>query len=185
MPGPTMRISFSHFGLYVVDLAKMEDFYTRFMGFTVTDRGPLDGPGGAVDLVFLSRDPREHHQIVLASGRPAELPFNVVNQLSFRLDGLADLRAFHQRLPHEPVDQIATVTHGNALSVYFRDPEGNRIELFVDTPWYVTQPVRIPFDFAQSDEALLRWTEETARNLPGFRPVAQWEREIAGRMGIR
>jgi catechol-2,3-dioxygenase len=184
MPGPAMRISFSHFGLYVIDLAKMEDFYTRFMGFTVTDRGPLDVPGGFVDLVFLSRDPREHHQIVLASGRPAGLPFNVVNQLSFRLDSLADLRALHQRLQQEPVDQIATVTHGNALSVYFRDPEGNRIELFVDTPWYVTQPVRIPFDFAQSDEALMRWTEETARKLPGFRPVAQWEREIAKRMGI-
>ena len=184
MPGSIPRISFSHFGLYVTDLAKMEDFYTRFMGFTVTDRGPLAASGRVVNLVFLSRDPREHHQIVLASGRPAELPFNVVNQLSFRIDGLADLRVLYQRLQHEPVSEISPVSHGNALSVYFRDPESNRVELFVDTPWYVTQPVRIPFDFAQSDEALMRWTEETASKLPGFRSVAEWERETAKRMGI-
>jgi catechol 2,3-dioxygenase-like lactoylglutathione lyase family enzyme len=184
MPGPTPRISFSHFGVYVTDLARMEDFYTRFMGFTVTDRGALEVSGGTVDLVFLSRDPREHHQIVLASGRPAELPFNVVNQLSFRVDSLADLRAMHERLQREPVTQITPVSHGNALSVYFRDPEGNRVELFVDTPWYVTQPLRIPFDFAQSDATLMRWAEETARKLPGFRPVAEWEREMAKRMGL-
>jgi catechol 2,3-dioxygenase-like lactoylglutathione lyase family enzyme len=184
MPGPTPRISFSHFGLYAADLAKMEDFYTRFMGFIVTDRGALEVPGGKVELVFLSRNPREHHQIVLASGRPADLPFNVVNQLSFRVDSLADLRALHERLQREPVSEIRPVSHGNALSVYFRDPEGNRVELFIDTPWYVTQPLRIPFDFAQGDEALMRWAEDTARKLPGFRPVAEWEREMAKKMGM-
>jgi catechol-2,3-dioxygenase len=184
MPGPTPRISFSHFGLYAVDLRRMEDFYTRFMGFTVTDRGALEIPGGKVDLVFLSRDPREHHQIVLASGRPADLPFNVVNQLSFRVDSLADLRALHEQLQREAVTEIRPVCHGNALSVYFRDPEGNRVELFIDTPWYVTQPLRIPFDFARDDEVLMRWAEETARKLPGFRPVAEWEREMAKRMGV-
>ncbi len=185
MSGPIPRVSFSHFGLYAADLAKMEDFYTRFMGFTVTDRGALPTPGGKVDLVFLSRDPREHHQIVLASGRPPELPFNVVNQLSFRVDSLADLRVMHARLKDETaVRDIAPVSHGNALSVYFRDPEGNRVELFIDTPWYVTQPLRIPFDFALDDAPLMRWAEETARTLPGFRPVAEWEREMARRMGI-
>ncbi len=183
MPGPTPRIAFSHFGLFVTDLAKMEDFYTRFMGFIVTDRGPLEASGRVVNLVFLSRDPREHHQIVLASGRPPELPFNIVNQLSFRVDSLADLRALYDAVWHEPVSQISPVSHGNALSVYFRDPENNRIELFVDTPWYVTQPVRIPFDFALPDDALMRWAEDTARKLPGFCPVAEWEREIGKRMG--
>ena len=58
------------------------------------------------------------------------------------------------------------------------------MELFIDTPWYVTQPVRIPFDFARDDEVLMRWAEETARKLPGFRPVAEWEREMAKRMGV-
>ena len=177
------RIAFSHVGIYVRHLAQMEGFYTRFMGLVVTDRGPLETPGGTVDLVFLSRDPREHHQLVLASGRPAEVPFNVVNQLSFRVASLADLRGLHERLHAEGVTEIRPVSHGNALSVYFRDPEGNRVELFIDTPWHVTQPLRIPFDFSRSDEALMRWAEETARRLPGFRPMREWQGEMARRMG--
>src|SRR5207249_954482 len=60
-------VSFSHFGLYVTDLPRMEDFYARVLGLLVSDRGKL--PGGS-DLVFLSRDPDEHHQLVLATGRP-------------------------------------------------------------------------------------------------------------------
>ena len=56
-------ISFSHFGIHVTDLPLMEEFYTRVIGLVVTDRGPLrDGS----TLAFLSRDPDEHHQMVLA-----------------------------------------------------------------------------------------------------------------------
>ena len=35
--------SFSHFGMYVNDIARMEGFYTRILEFTVTDRGQLAG----------------------------------------------------------------------------------------------------------------------------------------------
>src|SRR5512134_1893064 len=98
----TPGIAFSHIGIYVADPAAMEDFYTAHFGFTVTDRGRLETPRGPVDLVFLSRDPDEHHQLVLASGRPRELPFNVINQLSFRVDGLAGLRALHARIAADP-----------------------------------------------------------------------------------
>ncbi|MBI1845822.1 MAG: VOC family protein [Candidatus Rokubacteria bacterium] len=173
------EMAFSHVGLYVTDQERMAAFYTRVLGFTITDRGPV----GDTSLVFLSRDPREHHQIVLASGRPADTPFNVVNQISFRVAGLADVRAMHARLAGEPVSDVQCVSHGNAMSVYFRDPEGNRIEVFCDTPWYVTQPVRIPFDFSRSDEELMRWAEDAARRLPGFTPAAEREREMARRMG--
>ena len=116
--------------MFVADPARMEDFYTRLLGFAVTDRGSL----GSTKLTFLSRDPREHHQIVLASGRPDGLPFNPINQISFRMAEFAGLREMHRRLAVEKVRDLYPVSHGNALSVYFLDPEGNRIELFVDTP---------------------------------------------------
>jgi catechol-2,3-dioxygenase len=44
------------------------------------------------------------------------------------------------------------VTRGNAWWVYLRDPEGNRLELFIDTPWLVTRPMRLPVDLSLSDE---------------------------------
>jgi catechol-2,3-dioxygenase len=68
------------------------------------------------------------------------------------------------------------------LSVYFRDPEGNRLELFVDTPWYVKQPLRIPMDMQLSDRELWAWAEAEARKQPGFKPVEQWRAEVARTM---
>jgi catechol-2,3-dioxygenase len=175
-------LAFSHMGMFVTDLARMKDFYTRMLGFAVTDRGELETPRGRVSLVFLSRDPAEHHQIVLASGRPPEGGFNPINQISFRMAEFAGLREMHRRLAAEGVAELSPVSHGNALSLYFRDPEGNRIELFVDTPWYVRQPLRIPMDMALDDAALWAWAEAEARKQPGFRPVEDWRAELAARM---
>lgn len=180
--GPVPEIRFSHLGIHVTDMAAMEAFYARFFGFAVTDRGTLETPRGPVDLVFLSRDPDEHHQFVLCSGRPPEAGFNVINQMSFRVAGIRELRRFHDALRGEPVSDIAPATHGNAVSVYFRDPEGNRIELYFPTPWYVTQPMRVALDFSLDDDVLMRHVEAHARSLPGFVPRETWQAEIAPRM---
>jgi|SRR6478735_6809253 catechol 2,3-dioxygenase-like lactoylglutathione lyase family enzyme len=182
MTSSVPSLAFSHMGIFVADVARMEDFYTRLLGFTVTDRGDLETPRGKVFLVFLSRDPKEHHQIVLASGRPGELGFNPINQISFRMADFAGLREMHRRLQAEGVAELSPVSHGNALSVYFRDPEGNRIELFIDTPWYVTQPLRVPMDMSLPDAELWAWAEAQARKLPGFRKVEHWRDEVARRM---
>jgi catechol 2,3-dioxygenase-like lactoylglutathione lyase family enzyme len=178
-------LTFSHIGLYVSDLQRMEDFYTRVLEFTVTDRGQLPGADGKpVDLVFTSRSPDEHHQIVLVAGRPAELSFNIINQLSFRADGLATLRTMHRRMIAEGARNVIPINHGNAVSVYGLDPEGTRLEFYLHTPWYVTQPLRVPLDLSLDDDALMRHVEAYARTLPGFRPRAQWRAEMAQRMGI-
>ena len=178
----SLRLAFSHIGLFVTDLAAMEDFYSRVMGFTVTDRGKLPTPQGFVNLVFLSRDPAEHHQIVLASGRPADLQFNVVNQVSFRVPDLATVKLFHQAIRGERVSEIAPVTHGNAISLYFRDPEGNRLEVFMDTPWYCSQPCREKLDLSKPDDEIMAWTERLASALPGFKPREAWMAEIRRKM---
>jgi catechol 2,3-dioxygenase len=174
-------LAMSHVGFHVRDLAGMEDFYTRVLGFTVTDRGQL----GAVYLVFMSRDPAEHHQVVLISGRPDADHFNVINQLSFRVRDLAALRYFASALPGEKATEIRPVTHGNAISLYFRDPEGNRIELFLDTPWYCAQPCREPVDFSLSDEQILAETEKLARALPGFKSREAWMAEVRAKIESR
>lgn len=177
-------LSLSHMGFFVNDIERMEDFYTRMLEFTVTDRGTLPGERGPVGLVFLSRDPAVHHQIVLATGRPAQLAFNPINQISLEADSLTTLKAFHRRFVDAKMPGITPVTHGNAVSIYVPDPEGNRLELFIDTPWYVSQPMRVPVDFSLPDDTLMDEIERHARQLPGFRPRAQWEHEMAVRMGL-
>src|SRR2546423_312146 len=122
----TAIASLSHFGIHVTDIARMEDFYTRVLGLLVSDRGALaSGP----TLVFLSRDPDQHHQLVLVTGRPPGVEYNVVNQISFKLPTLADLKSVHARAREEGLKEFRVVTHGNAWSVYFADPEGNRVDL--------------------------------------------------------
>lgn len=180
----TPSLAFSHLGIYVHDLAAMERFYTGLLGFFVTDRGHLQTPKGPVELVFLSRNPDEHHQIVLASGRPEQLAFNIVNQISLRADSLASLKELHARLVEQRNPDIHCVTHGNALSIYAPDPEGNRLELFIDTPWYVNQPMRVPVDLSLTDQQIMANAEAHARALPGFRPRSEWRAEMARMMGV-
>jgi len=167
-------LTISHVGIFVNDMPRMVDFYTCFLGFAVSDRGPLRGG----EIAFLTRDPREHHQLVLVSGRPADLQFNPINQISFRVDSLSTLRELHEGLKSEPVKEITTITHGNALSVYFRDPEYNRVELLIDTPWYVPQPHHLTVDFSLPAGELWAVIEKHVRSTPGFKPQAEWAAEI-------
>jgi len=177
-------LTFSHVGFFVTDIARMEDFYTRVLEFTVTDRGQLSGPAGPMNLVFLSRDPDEHHQIVLITGRPQQMPFNVINQISLKADSLGTLKEMYRRVQAEGRPDITPVTHGNALSVYVPDPEGNRLELYLDLPWYVTQPMRVPVDLKPDDDTIMAAAEAHARSLPGFKPRSEWRAEMARRMGL-
>lgn len=172
----------SHFGIHVTELPRMEDFYTRVMGLLVMDRGTnRDG----TTLVFLSRDPDQHHQLVLVTGRPAGDGYNVVNQISFKLPTLADLKAMHARVRQEGIKEFRIVTHGNAWSVYFADPEGNRVELFVDTPWHTPQPFAQPFDIEAPAEAIVKETEAICRSRPDFISRAEWRKAQVERLGAR
>lgn len=161
----------THLGFQVRDMERMIDFYTRVIGLVMTDRGPYYRGG---EIVFLSRDPSEHHQVVLASGRAADMG-TIINQISFLVDSLEDLRDFHAALVEEKVTELAPRNHGNAWSIYFQDPEGNRIELYAPTPWHVGQPYGRPLDLGLPAETLRQQTLEMIRNDPGFMPREAWE----------
>lgn len=167
----------SHLEFRVRDVAAMEAFYTGALGFTVTDRG--DGPDG---MVFLSRSADEHHQIVLnPAGDKAGAPGRL-DHVAFRVDSLAALRRFHRALVEANAARLETVSHGNTWSVYFLDPEGNRLELFVDTPWHVDQPARFAIDLALPDDALAAATEAEIRKRKGFRGMDAWRNEHRARI---
>jgi len=167
-------------GFYVVDAERMSAYYQTVLGFTETDRGLL----GSVPLVFLSRDPSEHHQVILAGGKPDGIHFNAINQISFRVAGLNVLRAVKALAEqNKGTAEMVSVTHGNAVSIYFRDPEGNRIEVFVDTPWYCEQPLREVIDLDLEDEKIWARAEEIAIARPKFQLRSEWQAEMSRRMG--
>ncbi len=176
------RPQLGHVAIFVRDLALMQDFYSRVFGLTVTDQGP--NPVASVDMVFMSADPCEHHQFVVVSGRPADADFNVAQQVSFIVKSLGELRAMRDRVVEAGMEITRTVTHGNAWSFYFGDPEGNNVEVYVHTPWYIPQPHGHPFDLDLPDAEIMRQTEAHCRENGGFMPAADREAEMRRMMGL-
>ncbi len=173
------KLSFSHVGFYVKDLAKMRAFYSRILGLVATDEGVARGH----KLVFMSREVHEHHQIVLVEGRTGSLDEKVINQISLRAEKLDDLRGLWDAVKREPdVTDINPTDHGNAWSLYFRDPEKNRVEVFVDSPWYVEQPRVEPLDLTKSDEDIIAATRASVEKHPTYRPYGDWRQEFAKKL---
>ncbi|ETX00573.1 MAG: hypothetical protein ETSY1_10750 [Candidatus Entotheonella factor] len=140
-----------HVGIYADDLMKQRDFYTRVMGLTIADED-LEGRG----MVFLSADPvAEHHEFVLMKGRVTSDDARVIQQISFKVGNIDDMREFKTRLEAEDLQIERIVSHGNAFGMYFFDPEGNRIEVYYKTGYPVPQPHGDPIDLEQSDADLL------------------------------
>lgn len=175
-----IRSDFSHAGIKVWDLPRMRDFYQSALGLVVSDSGI--GPASGQDFVFLTGDPTKHHQFVLVAGRPQGPNSLAVFQLSFRLKSLHELRTITEQARKAGGSAFHPMNHGNAWSVYFSDPEGNTIEVYVDTPWYVPQPFGDPLDLSQSDEEIFRATEARCRACEGFKPVEQWRNQMANRL---
>ena len=148
-----------HTGIYVEDLARMRDFYTRVLGLTVTDEDEERG------MVFLSARPdEEHHEFVIMRGRNAPRDARLVQQISWHVASLDDLLEFHRVLQAEGVEVEREVTHGIALAIYFFDPEGNRIEVYWATDQRIPQPFGKAIDLDQPAEAVLAQAQSL---LPG------------------
>lgn len=159
-----IRPLLAHMGISVIDIDRMVDFYTQVFGLVVTDRGV-----GAVfknQLVFLSGSPEQHHQVVLSTGRAPTNPSTVM-QLSFKVKSLDELRVMRDRAIKHGASDMIGLNHGNAWSIYFFDPEENRIEIYLDTVFHTPQPCGEKLDLSKSDEEIVEETKALIASLPG------------------
>ena len=181
----TPAITLSHVVLHCFDLDRMVEFYTQVLGLRVTDYGTLSRPESAgARMVFLSSDPRDHHQLALAEGRSEDTSGALLHHVSYRhssLSRLRDLRAAAERLAS---GEIRQANHGTHWSLYLHDPDGNMIEAFVESSWYVKQPMWRELDLSQSDDEIFAATEKMFRDDPSFRPLAEWKAEFAVACGL-
>ena len=143
-----------HVGLYCTDVEQSLDFYTRILGLTVTDAHP-EG-----HIIFLSAQPEsEHHELALCPGRDAPRGAKVVQQVSFIVENLSDLKQFHTLLKSEEVRIRSVVNHGISLAIYFYDPDENIVEVYAKTPYKVPQPYSEDVNLDLDDEELMRIAE--------------------------
>lgn len=140
-----------HVGIYVNDLMKLRDFYSRVIGLQITDEDLEQRR-----MVFLSANPDdEHHEFVLMEGRTAPMDSKMVQQISFTVDTLGELKDFYHTFRDEGVNIQRIVSHGNAFGMYADDPEGNTLEVYYKTGFDVPQPHGDHIELEMSDEELL------------------------------
>ncbi|MDP6977173.1 MAG: VOC family protein [Myxococcota bacterium] len=174
---PSARLRLGHSTLAARDMDVLVAFYTNVLGFQVTNRGAV---GEDAELAFLSQDPEHHHQIAMVRGVPVpDRTLHLVDHLAFRTGTLDDLRRFRAALLEAGIEGITPICHGNAWSLYFDDPEGNGIEIYVDSPFHVAQPAAEPFNLDQTDQEIEQATREMFADKPEFRPMAEWQEEFA------
>jgi catechol 2,3-dioxygenase-like lactoylglutathione lyase family enzyme len=144
-----------HVGIHCNDLQATKAFYRDILGLTVTDE---DAEAG---MVFLSSQPElEHHELVLVGGRNVPPDALMVQQISFRCNDLADVLEYFERFKARKVVFDMVVTHGNAIGIYFYDPEGNRCEVYWPTGLTARQPFLDAIDLEKSPDAILARVRE-------------------------
>lgn len=91
-------------------------------------------------FAFLTYDD-EHHRFAFINmsafdpgTMPVEMPPGVgVNHVGYTFANVGELLENYERLKQSGIEPYWRVHHGVTLSVYYRDPDGNRMEFQVDT----------------------------------------------------
>jgi catechol-2,3-dioxygenase len=143
--------SLGHMGFYVRDIERSVAFYRDILGLQVSDRSPR----GAV---FMTAQDRlaEHHEILLAPGRNDDGNVNVLQQVSFRCATVGDVKEFYRVFVENHVPINRCVSHGNTISIYAQDPDGNSVEVYWPSGVDVPQPFGKPMDLSKSESEIMQ-----------------------------
>jgi|TARA_B100001964_G_scaffold233116_1_gene289887 catechol 2,3-dioxygenase len=157
-------------------MEEMLDFYTKVLGFDITDRGDFPHPEvEGSEIVFLSQVDTDHHQIAFVDGLRDENPPNSVHHFAFRVASLDDVKQMSERVTSDGrTEGTLPITHGNAWSVYFSDPEGNGIEVFTDSPWHIEQPQAAMWDIEKNNDEIQEQTRQDFESNPQYGPIEDY-----------
>lgn len=180
MSAPELRPQLSHLGIYTNRQAEMQTFYERALGLVVTDEGVAHKFKRRI--VFMSSSAEQHHQFVLVQREDGDPPLGPVFQISFKVHSLDELRQVRDRATQAGALNMRHLNHGNSWSTYFDDPEGNMVEIYLDTPWYVSQPFAVELDLGSPDAEIHERTAELVRNSTSSSSAADWSARMQRRL---
>lgn len=153
----TAPIKFAHVVLKTSRYAEMLEWWQLVLDAKVRH--------GSEFISFLSYDD-EHHRLAIVNLPGLKSPDRTswgVEHFAFTFGSLTDLFGKYQQLRTHGIKPYWTINHGMTMSAYYRDPDGNQVELQVDamsndeadefmrSPTFATNPIGIDVDF----EALL------------------------------
>jgi catechol-2,3-dioxygenase len=143
---------FAHIVLNTARFDAVKAWYGDVLGMeVVVESGPL---------CFMSYD-GEHHRLAILNTPELEDRQQSqagVNHFAYTLPDLAALLATYKRLKDKDIEPWWCINHGPTTSMYYRDPDGNGVELQVDnfskeeakawmvSPIFQENPLGIDFD---------------------------------------
>lgn len=172
-----------HVGIRCFDVEKQLEFYTEVLGLVVTDHDP------ALGNYFLSARPDdEHHELLLAKGRDVAPEGRLLQQISFRCETFEDVVGLYRQLKEHGATFDMIVSHGNAVGVYFFDPEGNRAEVYWRTGLVARQPFIENIDIETPADQLMDAIRASVEKFgaSGFteESYVRWTRDQAGQTDV-
>ena len=132
---------------------------------------------------FLTYDDEHHRLAILSAPHVGENDRSSagLEHVAFTYASLDDLLATYERLKAAGIEPLAPINHGMTLSMYYADPDGNQVELQVDTMTadeaesfmagdvFAANPIGVAFD---PDDLVRRHRAgESAESLVEYVPV--------------
>jgi catechol 2,3-dioxygenase-like lactoylglutathione lyase family enzyme len=146
-PRPFKIRRLGHFGFNVADMPGGIDFYSRLLGFRITDERDLSKVPGREEMVKRLEDPRiifmshnsDHHAFLLAHkslgaifGDDATSKDITVNQITWQVGTLDEVFAAADYFREHQVEirRVGRDMPGSNWHTYIRDPDGHTVELY-------------------------------------------------------
>lgn len=185
-------IKFAHVLFMTRRFEEMVAWYETVFEAMTVHRDPV--------MAFLTYDDENHRfgfaNLDILRPKPVDgagIAESGVNHLSYTYASAADLLGVYERLRDQGIETYWPVHHGMTLSLYYLDPDGNRIELQVDcfdskesiafmqSKAFADNPIGIDYDPEEllaryragaSEEELLRRPEGPMSEIPAAHGVS-------------
>jgi catechol-2,3-dioxygenase len=185
---PISPAKFAHAVLRTTRFKEMTNWYRTVLGAKVMYENKF--------LAFMTYDD-EHHRIAIAAfpGIAERQPHSAgLDHLAYTYSSLGDLVATYERLKTAGITPAVTINHGITTSMYYRDPDGNKVELQIDnydsaeamheffrTDAFAKNPIGVDFD--PDDLARRYHAGETTAELTKYDADKEFNRDALVRLG--
>jgi catechol 2,3-dioxygenase-like lactoylglutathione lyase family enzyme len=117
---------FAHFVLRSSNMARMVDWYCTVLNMHVVQRNDF--------ICFMTYDD-EHHRLAVVNVEGLHEPDAKawgLAHVAYTFRDIGELLSTWRRLKDKGIEPYRPIHHGPTISLYYRDPDGNSVELQVD-----------------------------------------------------
>lgn len=124
--GPITPVKFGHVVLRTSNMLRLRDWYLTVLNARASYENEL--------VSFLTYDDEHHRVGIVQFPGSASIGESAtgLEHLSFTFRDLGALLATYQRLKAAGIEPFWTINHGPTVSMYYRDPDANKVELQID-----------------------------------------------------